>query len=322
MTRPRALHLTDATVHYGRTVALERLSLEVNPGEIVAILGPNGSGKSTTLNVAAGLLDPAEGFAAIGEIERKQRPLDYARLVGLVPQEPALYDELSAEANLLFFGKLYGLSGYDLRCRVALALDRVRLTERGQDRVSRFSGGMKQRVNLAIALLHDPPFLLLDEPTASLDPNSRDALFADLHRLRDLGHGILLTTHHVDEAETSCDRLIVLNRGRVEAQGRPCDLMRPQVNGRAVLYGHLRETLPHFFVKGLRKRLGAGVDVEVTGRRLRLAADCAEQLGFALALVLSDGIVLETFRTPPGRLEALLRHAAAPQRTPEAIEVA
>jgi ABC-2 type transport system ATP-binding protein len=298
-------------VRYGGTIALDRLSLDVRRGEIVALLGPNGSGKSTTLAVAAGILDPAEGTVIACGVRQAADPAGYARNVGLVPQEPALYEDLSAEANLLFFGRLYGLSGYDLRCRVAIALDRVRLTDRGQDRVSTFSGGMKQRVNLAVALLHDPPLLLLDEPTAALDPKARDLLFADLHRLRDAGHAVLLTTHHLDEAETSCDRIAVLDRGALVAEGKPCDLVRHQPTGRAVLYGHLREPLPHFFLRGLRKRLGSGVEVEATGRRLRLAADTQEKLGQALALVLSDGIVLDTFRTPPGRLETLLRNPSA-----------
>jgi ABC-2 type transport system ATP-binding protein len=308
MSSAQALSLAGVRVRYGKTLALDGVSFDVSRGQIAALLGPNGSGKSTTLAVAAGILDPDGGSVVACGIERKSDPDSYARSVGLVPQDPALYEELSAEANLLFFGRLYGLSGYDLRCRVAIALDRVRLTDRAQDRVSTYSGGMKQRVNLAVALLHDPPLLLLDEPTASLDPKSRDSLFADLHRLRDDGHAILLTTHHLDEAETGCDRIVVLDRGTVAANGRPCDLIRHQSAGRAVLYGHLREPLPHFFVRGLRKRLGKAVEVEVTGRRLRLAADTQELLGKALALVLADGIVLDTFRTPPGRLETLLRH--------------
>ena len=285
----------------------------------MALLGPNGSGKSTTLAVAAGILDPIEGTVSAGGIRHAVDPIGYANRIGLVPQEPALYDELSAETNLIFFGRLYGLSGYDLRCRVAIALDRVRLTERGQDRVGTFSGGMKQRLNLAIALLHDPPLLLLDEPTASLDPKSRDALFSDLHRLRDAGHAVLLTTHHLDEAETSCDRIMLLEKGRVVAEGRPCDLIRHNTTGRAVLYGHLREPLPAFFLKGLRKRLGPKVEVEATGRRLRLSADTQESLGRALALVLSDGITLDTFRTPPGRLESLMRQAVEPLNEPTVL---
>jgi ABC-2 type transport system ATP-binding protein len=304
-----ALQLENITVKYRQNVAVHQLSMSVQRGEIVAILGPNGSGKSTTLSVAAGILEPAVGTVHAGGISQKANPYNFAKLVGLVPQEAALYEDLSAEANLFFFGKLYGLGGYDLRCRVALALDRVKLTDRGQDRVSTFSGGMKQRVNLAVALLHDPPLLLLDEPTASLDPKSRELLFADLHRLREAGHAILLTTHHLDEAETSCDRLVMLDKGTVVAQGRPAELIRHRAGGKAVLYGHLQEALPQFFVKGLRKRLGRGVEVEVTGRRLRLAAESQEQLGMALATILSDGIILETFRTPPGRLETLMRNA-------------
>jgi ABC-2 type transport system ATP-binding protein len=309
-----ALDLTDITVRYRQTVAVQQLSMTVERGEIVAILGPNGSGKSTTLSVAAGILEPATGTVRACGILQKDDPHGYAKHVGFVPQEAALYEDLSAEANLFFFGKLYGLGGYDLRCRVALALDRVKLTDRGQDRVGTFSGGMKQRVNLAVALLHDPPLLLLDEPTASLDPKSRELLFADLHRLKDAGHAILLTTHHLDEAETSCDRLVMLDKGSVVAQGKPAELVRHRAGGKAVLYGHLHEALPQFFLKGLRKRIGRGVEVEVTGRRLRLAAESQEQLGFALATILSDGITLETFRTPPGRLETLMRHAE--QRQP------
>jgi ABC-2 type transport system ATP-binding protein len=308
MSSAQALSVAGVRVRYGTTLALDGLSFELNRGEIAALLGPNGSGKSTTLAVAAGILDPEAGTVLACGIDRRTDPAAYAHSVGLVPQEPALYEELSAEANLLFFGRLYGLNGYDLRCRVAIALERVKLTDRAHDRVSTYSGGMKQRVNLAVALLHDPPLLLLDEPTASLDPKSRDSLFADLHRLRDDGHAILLTTHHLDEAETGCDRIVVLDRGTVVASGRPCDLIRHQSTSRAVLYGHLREPLPHFFVRGLRKRLGKSVEVEVTGRRLRLAAETQEMLGKALALVLADGIVLDTFRTPPGRLETLLRH--------------
>jgi ABC-2 type transport system ATP-binding protein len=319
MSSAQALSLAGVRVRYGKTLALDGLSFELNRGEIAALLGPNGSGKSTTLAVAAGILDPEGGTVLACGIDRRTDPAAYAHSVGLVPQEPALYEELSAEANLLFFGRLYGLSGYDLRCRVAIALDRVKLTDRARDRVCTYSGGMKQRVNLAVALLHDPPLLLLDEPTASLDPKSRDALFADLHRLREAGHAILLTTHHLDEAETGCDRIVVLDRGTVVASGRPCDLIRHQSTSRAVLYGHLREPLPHFFVRGLRKRLGKSVEVEVTGRRLRLAADSQEMLGKALALVLADGIVLDTFRTPPGRLETLLRHPT-PVQQEEAVQ--
>src|SRR5579872_4871808 len=169
-----ALSLNDICVHYGPRIAVDGLSLEVCRGEIVGLLGPNGSGKSSVLAVAAGVLHSVKGTVKIEGIDRAVDPIGYAHRVGLVPQECGLYEELTAHDNLTFFGKLYGLSGSDLRRRVIRVLSRVRLTERAGHRISTFSGGMKQRLNLAVALIHDPLVLLLDEPTAALDPASRD----------------------------------------------------------------------------------------------------------------------------------------------------
>lgn len=301
------LVLDNVRVRYGQHTAVDGVSLRVERGEIVGLLGPNGSGKSSTLSVAAGVIDPTTGSTTIDGTWRIAEPAAYARKVGLVPQEPALYDELSALANLRFFGRLYGLAGNDLHIRVERVLNRVRLADRAADRVCTYSGGMKQRLNLAVALLHDPVVLLLDEPTAALDPASRDALFVDLHELRETGHAILLTTHHLDEAEHGCDRVAVLNAGKLVASGKPQDLVRRSPTDRPVLYAHLREALPSFFVRGLKQRVDAGVEVEVVGRRLRLSAPNHEALGRALALIMNDGIVLDTFRTPPGRLETLAR---------------
>ncbi|HJZ58293.1 MAG TPA: ABC transporter ATP-binding protein [Gemmataceae bacterium] len=310
MPAPVALSLEVVRVRYGATVAVDGVSLDVRRGEIVGLLGPNGSGKSTVLAVAAGVLIPAEGIVAVEGIRRDRDPAAFATRVGLVPQECALYDELSAAENLNFFGKLYGLTGTDLRRRVARTLSRVRMANRAGARVSTFSGGMKQRVNLAAALLHDPPVLLLDEPTAGLDPAARDGLFADLTRLKDDGHAVLLSTHHLDEAELGCDRVAVLDRGKLVACGPPGELLRCRPADRAVLYGHLRERLPKFRERAIRQRLGAGVELEVTGRRLRLAADTAEALGLALAAILAEGVEMDTFRTPAGTLERALRGEA------------
>jgi ABC-2 type transport system ATP-binding protein len=310
MPRLPVLSLRNVGVRYGSTVALQDFQLDLFPREIVGLLGPNGSGKSTTLGVAAGLLDPHEGSTTACGIARTANPCGYAGKIGFVPQEPALYDDLSARANLKFFGRLFGLRGYDLNCKIAFALERAKLTDRADDRVGTFSGGMKQRVNLACALIHDPPILLLDEPTAALDAKSRDLLFGDLHRLRESGHAILLTTHHLDEAEGGCDRLIVLERGRTALSGTTSELIRRAPGGRAVLYGQLREPLEGFFLQSLKARLDPNVEIEATGRRLRLSAESHQSLGQALAIVLSDGIVVETFRTPPGRLESLMREPA------------
>jgi ABC-2 type transport system ATP-binding protein len=151
--------------------------------------------------------------------------------------------------------------------------------------------------------------LLLDEPTAALDPASRDALIADLTRLRDDGHAVLLSTHHLDEAELGCDRVAVLERGRLVACGTPADLLRARAHD-AVMYGHLRVRPPKFLLKAVRQRLAPGVAVEVTGRRLRLSAPDPEALGEALAALLAEGVELDTYRTPAGTLERVMRDAA------------
>ncbi len=310
MPGPVALRLEEVRVRFGAAAALDGVSLAVRRGEVVGLLGPNGSGKSTTLAVAAGVLDPASGTVSVDGVCRRADADGFARKVGLVPQDHALYDELTAASNLLFFGRLYGLGGRDLRRRVGRVLACVKLADRANDRVGGLSGGMKQRVSLAAALLHEPPLLLLDEPTAALDPGCRDGLFALLGRLRDDGHAILLSTHHLDEAERECDRVAVLDRGRVVASGPPGDLFRPRAAGRSVLYGHLRDVLPKFLERAIRQRLGPGVEFEVTGRRVRLAADSPEALGGGLALVLAAGATLETFGTPPAALDRVLRRAA------------
>lgn len=304
---PVALSLVDVCVRYGERVALDSVSLDVRRGEIVGLLGPNGSGKSTTLAVAAGVRGPASGSVTVEGRTRSADPGAYALRVGLVPQEPAVYDDLSAFDNLAFFGRLYGLAGHDLRRRVARALSRVKLSDRASHCVSTFSGGMKQRLNLAAALLHDPPVLLLDEPTAALDPATRDALFADLTRFRDDGHAVLLTTHHVDEAEGGCDRVAVLDSGKLVACGPPSELLRPKQSDRAVLYGHVRTRPPKFLERAIQRRLGATARLEITGRRLRLSAETSEALGQALAMLLAEGVELESYRTPAGALELALR---------------
>jgi ABC-2 type transport system ATP-binding protein len=218
-----------------------------------------------------------------------------------------LYDELTATENLLFFGRLYGLNGSDLRRRVTRTLARAGLADRAGHRIQTFSGGMKQRVNLAAALLHDPTVLLLDEPTAALDPACRDAWLSELARLRDDGHAVLFTTHHLDEVERACDRVAVLDAGRLVALGSPTEVVGCQRGGRAVLYGHLRGRVPRFLERSLQQRLGPAVELDMTGGRLRLAANTSELLGRALALVLAEGVPVDGFHTPAGTLQRIVR---------------
>ena len=213
------LSLQDVTVRYGAAVAVDALCLDVRRGEIFGLLGPNGSGKSSTLSAVAGAVAPGAGVIRVrGRCERDD-PLAYRRLIGLAPQELAFYEELSAEENLRFFGRIYGLAGRELRRRVAETLHFVRLTEPARRPARTYSGGMKRRLNLACALLHEPALLLLDEPTVGLDLPSRDAIFASLEALRQRGCAVVLATHHLQEAERLCDRVGVMDHGRLVACG-------------------------------------------------------------------------------------------------------
>ncbi len=202
---------------FGDLVAVDDVSFAVEPGQILGLLGPNGAGKTTTVSMISGLLTPDKGEVRIGG-----RPLtgdtdEAKRKIGLVPQDLALYDELTARDNLRFFGALYGLTGAALDRAMAGALDLVGLGDRVRDRVKTFSGGMKRRLNLAAGLLHDPDILLLDEPTVGVDPQSRNAIFDNLEELKRRGKALLYTTHYMEEAERLADRIVIIDRGHVVA---------------------------------------------------------------------------------------------------------
>jgi len=202
---------------FGDRVALDDVSFEVRDGETVGLLGPNGAGKTTTLSMMSGLGQPDAGSVSFrGQLVR-QDANDLKRRVGLVPQDLALYDELSAWANLQLFGGLYGLAGRKLTQRSDEALALVGLASRRNDLVKQFSGGMKRRLNIAGALLHDPELILLDEPTVGVDPQSRNAIFENLEELKRRGKTLVYTTHYMEEAERLCDRIVIVDHGKVIA---------------------------------------------------------------------------------------------------------
>jgi len=202
---------------FGDLVAVNDVSFSVKAGELVGLLGPNGAGKTTTVSMITGLVRPDHGEVLIagtplgGDTDPKKRR------IGLVPQDLALYDELSAIANLRFFGALYNLTGKALETTIASTLELVGLADRGRDLVKTYSGGMKRRLNLAAGLLHDPDILLLDEPTVGVDPQSRNAIFNNLEMLKARGKALLYTTHYMEEAERLADRIVVIDHGRVVA---------------------------------------------------------------------------------------------------------
>ena len=262
---------------YGTQPAVAGVSLELHPGEIVGLLGPNGAGKSTTVSMLCGLVRPDRGSVTIaGErVDGDASPVK--RRLGLVTQEVSVYEDLSAFANVKLFGSLYGLAGSALHARCADALAFVGLSDHAGSKPSSFSGGMKRRLNIACALVHDPDVLLLDEPTVGVDPQSRNAIFDNLEALRERGKAMLYTTHYMEEAERLCDRIMIVDHGRVVASGTRESLraLLPAAMRRVEVEGAIDEELLSLLrERGLAVReTSAGtledVFLQLTGRQLR-----------------------------------------------------
>lgn len=221
-----ALQAQDLRKRYGERQAVGGVSFNIRPGELLALLGPNGAGKSTTLGMIAGLTVPDSGQVQLSGQTAAQDRNAYQGRIGWVPQEIALFEPLSAQANVELFGALYGLSRATLRERVPKVLAQVGLLDRAQDAAAQFSGGMKRRLNIACALVHDPELLLLDEPTAGVDPQSRNAIFDTLEALKREGKALLYTTHYMEEAERLADRIVIVDHGQVVAEGSLPELLR------------------------------------------------------------------------------------------------
>ncbi len=210
------LTVTDIRKSFGSLRALDGVSLEVRRGEVLGLLGPNGAGKSTALAVCTGQVAPDSGSVSIGDAGSPRDPAA-RRLVGLAPQQIALYADLTARENLVFLARIHEVP--EPSRRADALLDMVGLLPRARDRVGTFSGGMQRRLNLAAALVHEPPLLLLDEPTAGVDPQSRSAILDVVQGLAERGHAVLYTTHYMDEAQRICSRVAIVDHGRVLETG-------------------------------------------------------------------------------------------------------
>ena len=222
---PPVLACADLRKSFGDRVAVDGVGFTIGPSETYGLLGPNGAGKTTTISMICGLL-----VRDAGDVRVNGRPLDVnaieaKREVGYVPQDLAIYPELTARENLRFFGELYGLAGSELRSRCDEVLEIIGLVDRADDRTDAYSGGMKRRLNIGIGLLNRPALLVLDEPTVGVDPQSRNAILASVEQLGEQGMAILYTTHYMEEAERLCDRVGIIDAGRIKAEGTRRELV-------------------------------------------------------------------------------------------------
>ena len=286
---------------YGSLQAVDGVSFRVGPGEVFGLLGPNGAGKTTTIGMLAGLVAPDSGEVRIAGHHISGDTSPQKRRLGVVPQELALFDELSAAANLTLFGALYGLSGAAEAKEQDRVLTLVGLADRAKDKVSNFSGGMKRRLNLAAALMHDPQVILLDEPTVGVDPQSRNAIFDNLETLKAAGKTLLYTTHYMEEAERLCDHIAVMDHGKVIAADTVAGLLRQApVNCFVVI---------DLVSAGLATKEIPGVEsASLTGRQLRLGLKRIGDLPELLGWLLSHGGEFEHVQTERPTLETVFLH--------------
>jgi ABC-2 type transport system ATP-binding protein len=287
---------------YGERLAVDGVSLAVRPGELLALLGPNGAGKSTTIAMLCGLLVPDAGSVAVSGHTLQDRPA-YQRRIGLVPQEIALFEPLTAIANVELFGALYGLSRTQLRERAPQVLEQVGLLDRARDKAETFSGGMKRRLNIACALVHEPELLLLDEPTAGVDPQSRNAIFETLERLKAAGKALIYTTHYMEEAERLADRIVIVDQGRVVAEGTLQSLLARLPASEQLLLQVEGEADPVALqaLPGVRQ-------VQLDGGRLRIAIDSLAASAGVLQQIQAQGLQLQHLSSGRATLEDVFLH--------------
>ncbi len=210
---------------FGDLIAVDGVSFQVDERETYGLLGPNGAGKTTTISMVAGLLSADAGTVTVAGRPVTTRSVDAKAAIGLVPQDVAVYPDLTARENIRFFGRLYGMGSSDLSRRTDEVLEIIGLKDRADDRVEEYSGGMKRRLNIGIGLLHEPQLLILDEPTVGVDPQSRNAILENVERLGRHGMAVIYTTHYMEEAERLCDRVGIIDAGKLVAEGTRRELI-------------------------------------------------------------------------------------------------
>ena len=300
------LRSSDLRKRYGDLTAVDGVSFEIAPGETYGLLGPNGAGKTTTISMVCGLLEPDGGEVLVEGRRVTTSSVDEKAAIGYVPQDLALYPDLTGRENLRFFARLYGLSSRDAKARVDDVLELVGLADRANDLAKEYSGGMKRRLNIGIGLLHRPRLLVLDEPTVGVDPQSRNAILEGIERLSDEGMAVLYTTHYMQEAERLCDRIGIIDLGELKAEGTRRELVAlvgqedsVRLTGAGDLEAAARASAELGAVQSASVR-DSGIELVVQGARTILP----ELLG----VVAREGVAVSAVEVSEPNLESVFLH--------------
>jgi ABC-2 type transport system ATP-binding protein len=305
---PSILEVQNLAKNYGDFAAVKGISFDIEEGEIFSLLGPNGAGKTTTISMLSTLYAPTAGDATIGGHSITKNPMAVKKVIGVVPQELALYEDLTARENLVFWGQMYGLSGKPLNSRVDEVLEQIGLTDKAKNRVKTYSGGMKRRVNIGVGLLHKPRLLFMDEPTVGIDPQSRRAILETVKDLNKKGMTLLYTTHYMEEAEELSDRVGIIDHGELIAIGTQKELTQ-QVGETETLILHVGESDDPEALAASLKGVKDVLEANATDHEVSIITPDAEDI---LAAVVSRanerGIKIRSIDIREPNLEAVFLH--------------
>jgi ABC-2 type transport system ATP-binding protein len=302
------LEVKDLVKNYGDFTAVKGITFDIKEGEIFSLLGPNGAGKTTTILMLATLYTPTAGDASIGGHSISKEPMAVKQVIGVVPQELALYEDLTARENLIFWGQMYGLSGKSLNSRVDEVLEQIGLVDKAKNQVKTYSGGMKRRVNIGVGLLHKPRLLFMDEPTVGIDPQSRRAILDTVKDLNKQGMTVLYTTHYMEEAEELSNRVGIIDHGELIALGTQDELTK-QVGQTDTLILHIGENEDTEALAESLKSLDGVLEAIAVDHEVSIVTPQAEDvLATVVGAANERGIKIHSIDIREPNLEAVFLH--------------
>lgn len=292
---------------FGDLVAVDHVEFAIAEGEVFGLLGPNGAGKTTSISMISGLLDPTEGDVLVDGHSVRKEPVAVKRVLGVVPQEIALYPTLTARENLTFWGRMYGLSGKGLSSAVDEALELAGLADRAKERIEKYSGGMKRRINIAAGILHKPRVLLMDEPTVGIDPQSRNHILEQVKALNEAGMTVLYTSHYMEEVEFLCDRVAIVDHGKVIAMGT-IDELRKLVGNADIVRVGVDESIADSAIEAVRAVPGVEKVERLDSTLEILAADGGGVLAAIVTALTTAGEKIHSAEVIEPNLESVFLH--------------